>query len=141
MLIRIGSFVSRRRDEKNSGPTSFVNRVSLFLRKLSAAAAVVDYFRAHFNGVVNRIDRIFQIVSAGDFGIKIFKNHQADLRRNPGDSFIIARLRTNDAGDMSSVTVVIREIIVVGNEIPTMNVIDKAVPVVINSVGRFVAAF
>ena len=91
---------------------------------------------AHLRGIVNRPYRIGRIT--GIIVIQKLKRHDRRLLSNTCYTNLIVAHRTDDPGHMRSMTMVIHRIGIVIAKVPAMDVIDKPVEIVINTVaGNF----
>lgn len=94
--------------------------------------AEVNHFGALIDGVENGFDFIGKGAEAGRS--EDAEGHETSLGRYAGDAFSIIDTGSDDAGNVAPVTKPVVDVVIVGGKVPTINIIDKAIMVVIDAV-------
>ena len=141
--VVVGAFVARCGNTEDARVATGRDRVAECRRGATPAPAVVrgdDVYAIgppHHGGVVQRRDRGARGAAAA--GVEELQPHDRDLPVHARDSGAIVADRADGAGHVRAVRVVVEHVGGVVGEVPTVDIVDIAVAVVVDAVTRRLA--
>ena len=130
--------VSRSGHEENPGPCAGVDCVTESRREPAAAPAIVGgddgdaEITPHPGGVVDGRDR--GTGAATPRGVEKLQRHDGDLPIDPHHADAVVAHRADRARHVRAVTVVVHRVGIVVGKVPTQDVVNEAVAVVVDAV-------
>src|SRR5690606_10318860 len=102
------------------------------------SSGIVNYMSAVLDGIINRMNRVFYRHVWRRRRVEIFEDHQLQRRRERWIKKASRTCRVNNTSDVTSMTMAVHNFRGLVNKVPSVKVINKAVVVIVLSVGCFV---